>query len=224
MTFRHELARQAVAASSPPSGGGPPSADPRHADGAPADDVRVDPARLAQHADEAGDDLAVVTYGTQAAARAAALGAHQQAVQQYQRILRHAAGLDDAGRARLRGQLGYECYLTGCSTPRGRRRTEQSRLLATSATCWDRGDAERWLSRLEWVAGHSPLAERHAAAAVELLEGSESLELAMAYSNQAHLRMLAGDLAGTRLWAARCRELLGRLPDNERRPRWRCTC
>ena len=166
-----------------------------------------------------------MTHGTQAAARAAALGAHRQAVQQYQRILRHAAGLDDAGRARLLGQLAYECYLTGMVDAALVARAEQSRLLATLGDVLGQGDAERWLSRLEWLAGRSALAERHAAAAVELLEGTESLELATAYGNLAHLRMLGrrsrGDAAVGRPMprAARagCRTTSGE-------PRWRCTC
>ncbi len=217
VTFRHELARRAVASQIPAFRRRALHRRILAALTTPIDGVRVDPARLAQHADEAGDDLDVVTYGKQAAEQAAALGAHQQAVQQYQRVLRHARGLDDAGRARLLGQLGYECYLTGMVDAALVARAEQSRLLATLGDVLGRGDAERWLSRLEWVAGRSALAARHAAAAVELLEGTGSLELARAYGNLAHLRMLGGDLPGTRTWAARCRELLSRLPDNERR-------
>ena len=40
-------------------------------------------------------------------------------------------------------------------------------------------------------------------AAIDLLEGSETVELALAYSNRAQLRMLASDLEGTQDWGRR---------------------
>ena len=46
-----------------------------------------------------------------------------------------------------------------------------------------------------------------------VLAGTESVELAMAQSNAAQLRMLASDLAGTREWAGQALALLDRLPD-----------
>ncbi len=96
-------------------------------------------------------------------------------------------------------------------------RLEQRRILAARDDVLGLGDVERWLSRLHWMAGDTRAAEECADAAVEILDGTESIELAMACSNQAHLRMLGGDLAGTRSWAARSLDLLGRLPDSRRR-------
>ena len=60
-------------------------------------------------------------------------------------------------------------------------------------------------------------AELHAALAVEALEGTDSVELALAYSNRAQRSMLRGDLAGTRHWAGACLALLDRLPESEGR-------
>ena len=94
---------------------------------------------------------------------------------------------------------------------------EQQRILAARDDVLGLGDVERWLSRLHWMAGDTRAAEECADVAVEILDGTESIELAMACSNQAHLRMLGGDLAGTRSWAARSLDLLGRLPDSRRR-------
>ncbi|MGZ4649886.1 MAG: helix-turn-helix transcriptional regulator, partial [Kineosporiaceae bacterium] len=79
------------------------------------------------------------------------------------------------------------------------------------------GDVQRWLSRLNWFLGRGAAAQRHADLAVDALRGTESLELAMAYSNQAQLAMLRGDLEVTRDWASRALDLLGRLPESDRR-------
>jgi hypothetical protein len=61
------------------------------------DDRQRNVALLAHFADEAGDAVAVRRYAVAAAAEAARLGAHRQAVLQYDRALRYSADLDDAG-------------------------------------------------------------------------------------------------------------------------------
>jgi DNA-binding CsgD family transcriptional regulator len=60
-----------------------------------------DPARLAHHAESAGDDDAVVQFAHAAAERAAAVGAHREAAAQYARALRSAGSLPPAKRAAL---------------------------------------------------------------------------------------------------------------------------
>ena len=52
------------------------------------------------------------------------------------------------------------------------------------------GDSYRCMSRLNWFAGRNDVAEQQAVLAVETLSGVDSIELAMAYSNVAQLRML----------------------------------
>jgi tetratricopeptide (TPR) repeat protein len=90
--FRHEIAREAVADALP--------AD-RRAElnrgmlaALAAARVPIDPARLAHHADEAGDAEAAVRHARAAAERAAAVGAHREAAAQYSRALRFSG--DDA--------------------------------------------------------------------------------------------------------------------------------
>src|SRR4029453_16190787 len=159
------------------------------------------PARLAHHADGAGDGPAVLKYAPVAARRAAALGAHREAAAQYARALRFADGLAPAARAELLGRHSYECYLTdqpprarAPGGPRGARAellerhsyecylTDQLPEAIASReqalTCWralrDRGkegDTLRWLSRLVWCHGRHTEAERAGREAVELLEG-----------------------------------------------------
>src|SRR5262245_36969388 len=60
-----------------------------------------DLARLAHHAEAAGDVDAVLEYASAAAERAASLGAHREAAAQYARALRFAARLPLENRAGL---------------------------------------------------------------------------------------------------------------------------
>ncbi len=65
-----------------------------------------DEARLAFHADGAGDAVLVDRYAPRAAARAAGLGAHREAVAQYHRALRYADRADRRAVAELLDGLG----------------------------------------------------------------------------------------------------------------------
>lgn len=211
--FRHELARLAVAGEIPVGRG-----VHLHRRLLAALEARgADPAVLAHHADGARLADAVLRHAPVAAARAAELGAHQEAVRQYRRALEHADRLDAPARAELLWSLGYECYLTE-RIDQAIECTRQAReIWEASGEALRVGDAWRCLSRLSWFAGRGEDAERQAETAIELLDGSASVELAMAYSNRAQLRMLSSDLAGTRAWGATTLELLERLPDGPRR-------
>ena len=218
VTFRHEIARRAVEAQVPAFRRIAIHRRILTALRARADEgVPVEAARLAHHAEAAGDDDAVVTYAFEAAARAAALGAHREALQQYQRVLRHAAGFDEQRRADLLGQLAYEYYLTDLGAEALAAREEELRIRGRLGDVIGVGNAQRWLARMHWWAGRSEAAERHAALAVDALAGTESVELAMAYSNRSQLCMLRGDLEGTRSWARRALDLLGRRPSGAER-------
>ncbi|MBM6401397.1 ATP-binding protein [Phycicoccus sonneratiae] len=209
VVFRHELARLAVVGEIPVGRG-----VHLHRRLLAALEARgADPAVLAHHAEGAGLADAVLRHAPVAATRAAELGAHQEAVRQYRRALRHADRLDDAARADLLWSLGYECYLT--------ERIDQAIDCTRRALeIWERsgetlrvGDAWRCLSRLSWFAGRGADAERQADTAIDLLHGTPSVELAMAYSNRTQLRMLSSDLEGTRTWGASTLEVLEQLPD-----------
>ena len=73
---------------------------------------RPDLARLAHHAEAAGDTDAVLGYSPLAAEHAAAVGAHREALNQYGRALRFAAGLAPERRADLLERLADEGFLT----------------------------------------------------------------------------------------------------------------
>jgi DNA-binding CsgD family transcriptional regulator/tetratricopeptide (TPR) repeat protein len=110
VTFRHELARLAVAAAV-----GLPRreilhrrigqalADPPHGS--------ADAARIAHHAEAANDAAAVLSYAPVAAREAAAAGAYREAAAQYARGLRFADGLATGAQAELLEAQSLACYL-----------------------------------------------------------------------------------------------------------------
>jgi DNA-binding CsgD family transcriptional regulator/tetratricopeptide (TPR) repeat protein len=158
---------------------------------------RIDPARLAHHADAAGDAEAVLRYARAAGDRAAALSAHRQAAAQYMLALGHAELLAPEQRAELWERLSYERYVCQEVSEAARARREALALHRSRGDRLREGDAHRWLSRLAWFAGDNTTARQEARRAVELLEREAlSRELAMAYSNAAQLSMLAGDVDG----------------------------
>jgi DNA-binding CsgD family transcriptional regulator len=215
VAFRHEIARVAVEAALPPDRR---VALHRRALAVLADSPgkKIDLARLAHHAEAAGDGEAVLRLAWAAGDRAAALGAHREAAAQFARALRFADAISSEERAELLERRSYECYLTSAIGDA----IEARRLaLAEHHARGDRlreGDAHRWLSRLSWFLADSAVAEGEAHKAVELLEGlPPGPELAAAYSNLADLRMLASDVCGARDWGGRAIELAERLGEAE---------
>jgi DNA-binding NarL/FixJ family response regulator len=215
VAFRHEIARVAVEEALPPD-----RALTLHRRAlsalAGAAGRQVDLARLAHHAEAAGDGEAVLRFARAAGERAAALGSHREAAAQFARGLRFADGLPGAERAALLERRSYECYLTSAMEDAIDARRQA---LAEHQARGDRlreGDAHRWLSRLAWFLADNATAEAEALEAVELLEGlAPGAELAMAYSNVAQLRMLASEVAGARAWGGRAIELAERLGATE---------
>ena len=220
LMFRHELARVAVAEQVPVFRRIAVHRAILAALTAQAE-ARPDIALLAHHADAAADTEAAVRFGAEAASRAAELCAHREAVQQYRRVLRNAdrlpEPLPDRRRGELLGLLAYECYLTNVVDDALAARREALAIWTAVSDAERVGDTHRWLSRLNYFAGNPDLAEHHARCAVDALAGIDSIELAMAYSNMAQLRMLGSDVVGTRRWGRRALEVLGRLPASPER-------
>ena len=69
----------------------------------------------AHHAELAGDPAAVLEYAPRAARRAAVLGAHREAVAQYERALRFAGGIAPAERAVLLDEYTAELLVVNRS-------------------------------------------------------------------------------------------------------------
>jgi tetratricopeptide (TPR) repeat protein len=193
--FRHEIARVAIEDALPPHRA---MALHRAALSAltTAPGSTRDPARLAHHAEMAGDGNAVLEHAPAAGEAAAKLGAHREAAAQFGRALRFADGLPPEGRAELLDRRSYECYLTDhiADAIDARRRA-----LDEYKAAGDRlrqGDAHRWLSRLAWFAGDNESAEREAAEAVELLEpAADACRAASGGGGVGHARDRAGGAA-----------------------------
>jgi DNA-binding CsgD family transcriptional regulator len=207
LSFRHELARRAVADAL-----SAPRVQDCHRRVLQALLARPDReqllARIVHHAEACGDLDALLEYAPAAARQAAALGAHRQAVDHYQRALEYADGLSREVRAGLTEALAYELYLTGdLDAARDARRD--------ALESWQRLDVSRavgrnvrWLSRLAWFAGDREEAERRADEAIAVLrELPESDELAMAFSNRSQLDMLSNDLEPCIAWGTRAIDL-----------------
>jgi predicted ATPase len=178
--FRHELARLAVEESVPPHRA---VGLHRRALAALADPPGGAPdlARLAHHAEVAGDVDAVLRYAPAAAARAASLGAYREAAAQYARALRFGDRLPAAERAELLERRSQACNLSD-------QRDAAVEAIQDALACrrqlgqrLEEGDALRRLSQILWCPGRTIEAERAARAAVRLLEALPAgRELAMA--------------------------------------------
>ena len=187
VSFRHEIVRMAVAAAIPPL-----RRVFTHARilGALRDRGGDDDARLAFHAEGAGDGPAVLRYAPAAARRAAALGSHREAAAQFERALRFSAGLDPATAAGLNDGLAAELGLLD-------RWQDAAGALEQALGLWRQagdqrreGAVLRTLSRTMWRLCRGQEALAAAEAAVSLLEPlGPSAELAWAYVNLGSRRM-----------------------------------
>jgi DNA-binding CsgD family transcriptional regulator len=200
VAFRHELARLALEAEVPPR-----RRAALHRDVLERLDARgADPARLAHHAEAAGDAAAVLRHAPVAGEHAARLGAHREAAAQFARALRWAGDLPARERAVLLERRSYECYLTDQMAEAIEAREQTLALHRELGDGIAEGDDRRWLSRLHWFQGENEEAERFAAEAVVQLEQlPPGPELAMAFSNRAQLAMLASDSAAAADWGGR---------------------
>jgi tetratricopeptide (TPR) repeat protein len=215
VAFRHELARLAVEESLAPNRR---VALHRKALAALADPPSGTPelARLAHHAEAAGDREAVLEYAPAAAERAASLGAHLEAAAQYARALRFADDQPLEAQAELLKRRSFECYLTDQGD-------ESAKAQKGAIECYrqlgDRrgeGDALRGLAATLWCPGRVAEAAQAGREAVALLEGlPPGHELAMAYSTVLRLCTLDEDDEGALDWGTRAIELARRLDNIE---------
>jgi DNA-binding CsgD family transcriptional regulator/tetratricopeptide (TPR) repeat protein len=201
--FRHELARQAIRSATPPH-----RRVSLHAEvlgllrrGNAGPDLL---ARMADHAEEAGDADAVLDFAPRAAEVASGLQAHRQAESQYARALRFAEAAPAETHAVLLERRSYECYLID-------HLADAIDATHQALEIWRRldrplrvGDNLRLLSRLHWVCGHHAEAERAGSEALKVLETLPvGPEMAMAVSNQSQLGMLASDYERAITWGER---------------------
>lgn len=172
-------------------------------------DGRADFARLAHHADAAGDGAAVLELAVPAAEHAAAVGAHREAAAQLARALRYADALPLTERAALFERRSFECYLTD-------QQQDAISTLEQALECYRAAHDRRGeglalcrLSRRRWCAGDTSGAETAALAGVSVLEGlggDEDLAYACAVASSAFMNREAAEPAF--YWGTRALELL----------------
>ncbi|HYY80543.1 MAG TPA: AAA family ATPase [Actinomycetes bacterium] len=214
--FRHELLRQAVEGSLSPLARRQLHRQVLRA----LSDARgreVDIARLVHHARQADDLEAVLRHAPEAARQAAAVSAHREAVGHYQAVLPLQDRLPPPARAELLEAYSIQAYLSGLAEQALDARQAALRIREAEGGSPERlGESLRWLSRMSWWAGRRREAEAAAARAIAVLErGEPGHQLAMAYSNQAQLDMLAYRAQAALAWASRAMELARRLGDQE---------
>ena len=213
VAFRHELARQALEAAIGEHRKGLLHRAALAALAAPPTGV-PDLARLAHHADAAGDDDAVLRFAPAAAARASKLGAHREAALLYARALRVAAAVPLPLRARLLEGRAAECFLT---TQFEAAADAMRRALECYVELGDQlreGNALRWLAQLVWQVGVLAEARDTALRSVAVLEPlGPTRQLVAAYCQVAQLLIADESPAAAGVWAARAAQLAARMRD-----------
>jgi DNA-binding CsgD family transcriptional regulator len=213
VAYRHELLRRAVEDSLSPARR---ASLHRRALALLARVEGTDPARLVHHARNGGDAPALLRYGLVAAAGAAAVGAHREAVAHYRAIRPYVARLPTAERAEVLEAYGFQAYLAGLAADGLEARRAALNVRRTLGEPVRVSENLRWISRLAWWSGEGQLARAAASDAVDALPAdAPRIELAMAYSNLSQLHMLANKCLPAVHWGERARVLADRLNDPE---------
>jgi DNA-binding CsgD family transcriptional regulator/tetratricopeptide (TPR) repeat protein len=212
VAFRHELARIAIEESIDPYR----RATLHRTALAALRQSGADAARLAHHADAAGDAGAVLEFAPLAAARAAAIGAHREAVAQYARTFRFGEKLTPERRAELLECGGHECYLVDRFDEAIDWLVSAVEIHRASDDRLREGDALRQLSSIHRCGAHTKDSDVTGREAVALLERCPpGRELAAAYGNLAMLALNVNDLEHAMSAATCALELAERFDDRE---------
>jgi DNA-binding CsgD family transcriptional regulator len=191
LRFRHEIARRAVAEAVAPH-------RRRSIHGRILEVLRCqgcdDDARMAFHAEGAGDDPAVLHHAVRAGRRAAELASHREAAAHFERALGFAAGADPAMVAGLHLAFAGEASVLD-------RWDDVADAYEQAMALWsglgDRlrvGDTMSWHARAMWHLCRGTEAVAGGDAALATLEPlGPTPELAWAYANRAQQRMLDGE-------------------------------
>ena len=209
VSFRHELARLAVEGAI--AGGRRRGLHTRLLEVLEAR-MRTDPARLAHHAEAAGDTERVLRYAPVAAREASARGAHREAARQLERAVADAGALSSTELADLLFLLAEE--RRGFDEPADRVRLLERILELRRLTGDARGAGVTLtlLARILWGLGQSREGSACAAEAIAILEPlGDGPELAHAYAGYSLQEMVThrGDEAVR--WGRRAVELAERV-------------
>lgn len=175
-------------------------------------------AQAAHHAISAADREAILELVPLAGDRAARLHAHREAAGLYRAALDWVPAERAGLRAELLGRLGREAYLSGRLADALAAASESVALWGQLGDRLKAGEALYLKSRLSMFAGHRSDAEESSRSALSMLsELIPGPELAMAYNNQAWLRMLACDFSTAAELSRRSIQVGERLQDRKLR-------
>ncbi len=208
LRFRHEIARRAVEQAIP----GHRLAIHARILAALRDAGCEDRARLAFHAEAAGDGPAALHHATLAGRRAAELGSHREAAAQFERALRFAAGEPPEALAARYDALAGELGVIDSFAAAADAYQQALRLWRETGDRLREGDTLRQLAGALGRLCQGGEAAAVSAAALQVLEPlGPSIELAQAYVRVAGIR--AGELRfdETTTLARQAEELAGRL-------------
>jgi DNA-binding CsgD family transcriptional regulator/tetratricopeptide (TPR) repeat protein len=215
VAFRHELARLAIEESLTPHRAVVLHRRALAALARPAIGS-ADFARLAHHGEAAGDSDAVVRYAPLAAEQAAAVGAHRQALHQYERALRFAAGLAPERRAEWLERFSDECYLTDMREEALPALDQALAIHRDAGELLRAGDVLRLRARLKGDVGRTTEARVDAREAAQILEQlPPGIELARAYAELSCLALQADEPEETVAWGRRAYALAEQFGDTD---------
>ena len=171
-----------------------------------------DDARMAFHAEAAGDRPAVLRHAPRAARHAAGLASHREAAAQFELALRSAADADPAVVAGLYDGLAFQLMLVGRIQGAVNAGEQALGLWRQAGDRLHEGGTLRNLSYALQPLGRGPDAVAAAEAAVTVLEPlGSTAELAWAYSSLARARMLNAEHQAAIDLAVRAQAIAGPL-------------
>jgi len=213
--FRHELARQTILESISPQ---------RKLDLhrrtlnalKESPQTKNDYARLANHAGELRDASAVLEYATAAARQASAARSHREAVMLYKMALQFSDSLSLAERAKI-----LEAYMVELDF--SNRVAENITVIRKLIGIWrslgnrlKEGVSMGYLAERLYLFGRNTEAEETSKAAIALLESlPPGVELARAYKEQCHIRMMHHDYVDVIHWGEKSAALAEQFNDTE---------
>jgi DNA-binding SARP family transcriptional activator/DNA-binding CsgD family transcriptional regulator len=161
-------------------------------------------ARLAEHAEMAGDPSAILEFAIAAGDAAASLGSHREAAYQYGRALPYADLLGDDARIDLLRKRAHECHVSDRLHDAIDAWEQAIGLLEGTGRAADQGASRLRLAQTYATLGNEERSKRLEAESIELLESlPASAELALAYAFRAGGFMVSNAYAQAVPWAHR---------------------
>jgi DNA-binding CsgD family transcriptional regulator/tRNA A37 threonylcarbamoyladenosine biosynthesis protein TsaE len=173
-------------------------------------------ARIVHHASQAGDKDAIVKYAPLAAKQASLLGSHREAAANYLTALEYSENLSAEEKLELYQGRYYECYLTGQIEESIKACGVIQEILTDLNEPLQLGENYRRLSRLMWFSHKHSKSVEYIQKAIEILEKlTPGHQLAMSYSNRSQFYMLEDKPILAVEWGEKAIKLARKLNNSE---------